>query len=252
MNSDQKKPARLILGWAVTLFVPVALILAAVRVVLTPWFLEFEYRTPNFPSDPHGFFLPPDQEPFSREDRLYYANIARLYLLNDEDISFLGDLRFPEGQQTPPLSCQFMDDCTRLFNDRELEHMLDVKVVTQGALRVWYLSLAGLFSLGIWAWFGGWLPDYRRGLRRGGWLTVALLGLVLLFVIAAFGIFFVFFHEVFFDPGTWTFWPSDTLIRLFPERFWRDIFVAVGIIAIGLGVLVARLAPSLKQQNDAS
>lgn len=245
MNSSSPQIRRPALGWLVTLLVPVALILAAVRAVLTPWFLEFEYRTPNFPADPYGFHLPAHLEPFSMQDRLYYANIARVYLLNDADISFLGDLRFPEGQETPPLSCQFMDDCTRLFNDRELEHMIDVKLVTQGALRVWYLSVAALLGLGLWAWYGGWLEDYRRGLRRGGWLTVILLGLVLLLVVAAFGIFFVFFHEVFFDPGTWTFWPSDTLIRLFPERFWRDIFLTVALLTMGLGVLTAQLAPRL-------
>jgi hypothetical protein len=27
------------------------------------------------------------------------------------------------------------------------------------------------------------------------------------------------------------FYYSDTLIRLFPERFWRDAFIAVGLLA---------------------
>ena len=34
---------------------------------------------------------------------------------------------------------------------------------------------------------------------------------------------------------------SDTLIRLFPERFWRDIFIYVGILAGGAGLLIGFL-----------
>jgi integral membrane protein (TIGR01906 family) len=239
-----------VLGWLVTLLVPLLLVLAGVRSVLTPWYIELEYRMPGFPEDPHGFYLPPDLEPFSREDRLYYAHIAREYLLNDADISYLGDLRFPAGQQAPPTSCQQMDDCTRLYNDRELQHMIDVKVVTQAALRVWYFSIAAQLGLGIWAWFSGWMHAYRRGLRRGGWLTLGLIAVILLLVLAAFGVFFVFFHDVFFDPGTWMFWSSDTLIRLFPERFWQDTFIAVGLISALLSLLVIWLAPQLRSRRE--
>jgi len=208
---------------------PVALVLTAVRILLTPAYLIFEYNTPVFPPDRFGF---------SKEDRLYWANIAVDYLLNDEGIEFLGDLRFPENQLTPPESCQFMDDCTRLYNDRELQHMLDVKAVVQTALVVWYISLMGLVGLGIWAKFGGWWALYLGGMGRGGWLTVGLLVAILLFVLFAFGLIFVAFHNVFFESGTWTFLFSDTLIRLFPERFWRDTFLAVGLLAGGAGLVL--------------
>ena len=114
-----KSPAlRSVVFWLIVLLMPVTLALGAVQIVLNPWFVEFEYRTPNFPADPYNF---------SQKERLEYAHIALEYLRNDADISFLGDMRFPEGQQTPPQSCIYMDDCTRLFNERELKHMLDVK-----------------------------------------------------------------------------------------------------------------------------
>jgi integral membrane protein (TIGR01906 family) len=246
-NAPGQRP---MLSWMVTVLVPLVLVLAAVRVVLTPWFLEIEYRTPGFPEDPHNFYLPPHLESFSMEDRLQYANIARLYLLNDADISYLGDLRFPEGQETPPASCQYMDDCSRLYNDRELHHMVDVKNVTQAALNVWYVSIAGLLVLGIFAFKNDWLPEYRRGLARGGWLTLLLIAAILGLVVVAFGYFFVFFHDVFFDPGTWMFLSSDTLIRLFPERFWRDTFLVVGLLSAGLSLLVIWLAPRVRRENQ--
>ena len=40
--------------------------------------------------------------------------------------------------------------------------------------------------------------------------------------------FFTRFHELLFPPGSWTFAFSETLIRLFPEKFWFDVGVLVG------------------------
>ena len=134
-----------------------------------------------------------------------------------------------------------MDDCTRLYNDRELRHMEDVKNVMQASLMVLYVSSAILLVLGIWAWRRDWWLEFRRGLARGGWLTVIFIASILIFVLVAFGIIFVAFHNVFFDPGTWTFLFSDTLIRLFPERFWRDTFLAVGLLSGGAGLALGYL-----------
>jgi integral membrane protein (TIGR01906 family) len=63
-----------------------------------------------------------------------------------------------------------------------------------------------------------------------------LLGAILLFVLFGFGVFFVGFHEVLFPAGSWTFEYSDTLIRLFPERFWRDVFTIVAILPLAGGL----------------
>jgi integral membrane protein (TIGR01906 family) len=213
-----------ILSWVVTILVPVVLVLTSVRLVMTPVFVYLEYQTPNFPADRYGFTL---------QDRLYWSRLALDYLLNDEGIEYLGDLQFPDG--------------SLVYNERELKHMVDVKNVAQDALVIWYLTLGVTLILGVWAWFGGWWGNYYQGLGRGGWLTLILVGVTILLVLIGFGFFFVFFHDVFFDPGTWRFAFSDTLIRLFPERFWRDTFLAVGLLT-GVGglalAMVIRRKPS--------
>jgi integral membrane protein (TIGR01906 family) len=203
-----------VLSWIVTFLIPVLLVLTSVRLVMTPVFVFLEYHTPNFPADPYGF---------TRQDRLYWSRIALDYLLNDQEIDYLGDLQFPDGSP--------------VYNERELHHMLDVKIVAQDAIVIWYLSLAITFILGVWAWFGSWWGNFSHGLRRGGWLTLILVGVTLVIVLVGFGLFFVFFHDVFFDPGTWRFAFSDTLIRLFPERFWRDTFLVVALLT-GAGGLI--------------
>ena len=230
-ENNAKLSPRLIsvLTWIVTLLVPVVLVLTAIRLLMTPAFVYIEYNTPAFPPDRYGF---------TKEERIYWALIALDYLLNDEDISFLADLRFPEGQLVPPESCIFMDDCTKVYNESELNHMVDVKNVVNTALKAWYLSLTALVLLALWAWLGSWVMAFRRGLARGGWLTLILVASILLFVALAFGILFVAFHNVFFEPGTWRFLFSDTLIRLFPERFWRDTFIALGLMAGGAGFIL--------------
>lgn len=200
-------------AWLATLLVPVALVLSAVRLLLFPAFLDFQYNTPGFPDDPYGF---------TKAERLHWSKIALEYLVNDAGIEFLGDLRFEDG--------------TPVYNERELRHMVDVKVVLRAALDVWMISLAVLFLMAFWAWRGGWKRLYLDGVARGGWLTVILLGAAIGLVALSFGVFFVAFHNVFFEEGTWVFYYSDTLIRLFPERFWRDIFLYVGGFAVISGL----------------
>jgi integral membrane protein (TIGR01906 family) len=210
-----------LLSWLVTLLIPLALIGLGLRALLTPVFLKIEYNMPYFPPDEYGF---------TKEDRLRWAPYALNYLVNDSDISYLGDLKFEDG--------------TPLYNERELSHMDDVKRVTQGALRVWYVSLTLLVLLGVWASFGGrWGHAYRLGLMRGGWLMVGFAVTVGLIVVVGIAInpnvfwnFFSRFHSLFFEGDSWLFLYSDTLIRLFPIRFWQDAFLLAAILALGGGV----------------
>jgi integral membrane protein (TIGR01906 family) len=213
-----------ILAWVIALATLVTLTLTGVRLLLAPAFPAFEYSMPGFPPDPYGF---------TKADRLYWSGIAVDYLLNSEGIDFLGNLRFEDGSP--------------VYNDRELRHMVDVKAAIQTTLKVWNGSLLVLIVFGVWAWRSTWASEFRRGLRLGGWLSVFFVLGVILIVLLSFNGFFIEFHNIFFQPGTWMFYWSDTLIRLFPERFWRDIFIYIGVITAGLGLLVVFLARGKKQ-----
>ncbi len=202
-------------SWLVTILVPVALVLSSIRILLAPWFLPFEYNMPGFPADAYGFTL---------QDRLYWSRYALDYLTNDAGIEYLGDLRFGDGSE--------------VYNQRELSHMVDVKIAITNTLRVWLATLVGLVGLALWAWRSGWVEQYSLGLARGGLLTALLIAGILAFVALAFRVLFVAFHDVFFAAGTWMFEWSDTLIRLFPERFWRDIFIYLGVLSGGGGLAI--------------
>jgi integral membrane protein (TIGR01906 family) len=212
-SEQRAKPSRPIwvtlLGAILVALLPVVLVLTNVRLLMTRAFLAIEYRMPGFPQDPFGF---------NREDRLHWAPIALDYLLNHEGTAFLGDLRFEDG--------------TPVYNARELRHMDDVKRLTQAALKVWegglLMAAAAVTSLflareGRRAW---------RALSIGSLLTLALMLALAVGLAMAFSVVFVGFHRIFFQGDTWLFLYSDTLIRLFPERFWQDAFVFIALATL--------------------
>jgi uncharacterized membrane protein len=51
--------------------------------------------------------------------------------------------------------------------------------------------------------------------------------------------FFTFFHTLFFEGDSWLFYYSDSLIRLFPIRFWQDAFLWAAALALGGGLGLA-------------
>ena len=218
-------------GWLVTLLVPVVMVLFGVGVLLSPVYIHVEYRLPYFPDDPYGFTL---------EERLHWAGLSIDYLLNREGLEFLADLQFPAGQLAAGSCEDYLAprDCSYLYNDRELSHMLDVKIVVRYATYVFFSSLLILLVLGVWARQSNWWSNYQWALGRGGWLTVGLITALMVYLVINFNALFITFHEIFFKSGTWVFRFSDSLIRLFPVTFWRDAFIWVGGIAFVGGVLL--------------
>jgi len=209
-----------ILSWLVTLLLPLALTFLGVHLLLTHAFPAIEYRLPGFPVDEYGFTL---------QDRLHWSQLSIDYLLNNADISFLGDLTFPDG--------------TPLFNARELSHMYDVKNVVQPALWVGYGVWFFILALGLWARFGGWWEKFVKGIQRGGWVTVGLVAVIGIFAGISFWQFFTVFHELFFSGNSWLFLYSDTLIRLFPMQFWQDAFLFAGLLDVVCGLVLGLSLP---------
>lgn len=216
------------MGFGLSLLVPVLLILVSVRLVMTETYLRLEYQRAGFPEDVYGW---------EAQTRLEYGPYGIRYLIHNHPIDYLGDLQI-DGQ--------------RAFTDSELSHMVDVQAVTQWALRGLTLSVILCLILSaalltkrptraVWLW----------AIRRGGWLTLGLAAALMVVAVAAWDFFFDTFHALFFEAGTWEFHRSDTLIRLYPPRFWFDSALVVGILTLG-GALMCVIAPhfALKYLKD--
>lgn len=196
--------------------IPLGLILTGMRIFFTPPFVILEYNMPGFPEDTYGF---------TKADRIHWANLSLKYLNNDAGIEFLGDLQFADGSP--------------VFNERELGHMVDVKLFFKTMMAIWLGLVAFLVIASLFAWRARWLAHYWAAVSAGGWLTLGLLGLILVTVFLNFSALFTVFHQLFFVGDTWLFYFSDTLIRLFPMRLWQDLFIAIGALSIAGALFLA-------------
>lgn len=194
------------------LLIPLIIIGSAIRVALTPLFISVEYRLPGFPSDEYGF---------STEDRLTWSNYSIEYLL--------GRVSHDE------LASTTLQDGSPLFNQRELAHMLDVRVLTHQVLNLWQVLVLVLIAFIILGIIFNLRHEILISLKRGALLTILLILSVLIYLAINFNQLFTQFHQLFFEGDSWLFLMSDHLIRLFPLRFWRDIFIFIG----GLSALVS-------------
>lgn len=208
------KIVKRILSLLIVILFPFFAVLTSIRIALTPLFINLEYRLPGFPADTYGF---------STADRLHWAQYSIDYLL---------------GRVThADFSAQLLPDGTPLFNPRELAHMLDVRNLTEPVLAIW-MGLC-IFLIGTLVVFVALkeIPVLIKSLRTGGRLTILLIITILLGVWLNFNLLFTKFHQIFFEGDSWLFYLSDNLIRLFPIRFWQDLFIFIGACAVIISLI---------------
>ena len=153
--------------------------------------------------------------------------------VNAATTAILHDLVLGGDFTTSPLG-------TPVLNDRERAHMQDVRGVFQG---FFVLVAASAVALAV---------AFRRGRDAGAraatWRAVGggARGLVIVLVVAgafatfAFDAAFEVFHRLFFSAGSYTFDPrTDRLVQLFPEQFWSETAIAVGVVSIAVALLTA-------------
>ena len=216
-----------VLNLLVTLSIPLILCTLSILVLLSPVFVNFEYQRPGFPEDSYGF---------SSEERLDFGNQTRRYLFSYQSLDVLRQLEFKNGDP--------------IYQERELTHLEDVKVVIQSLLRVFYAAVAVFFFGGYIARSNQWLADFTGAIFRGGRLTSILLLTMMFFTLINFQALFTSFHRVFFEGDSWLFYYSDTLIRLFPIRFWQDVFLVFGLLTLVGGGILGWGIPALRKSTS--
>lgn len=129
--------------------------------------------------------------------------------------------------------------------DREREHMRDVR----GVFAAFALTGVGAAALILVAYLASRWFGVRS--RAGFWRRLAVSGKAVAMVTVVggvagmvfFDLAFELFHRLFFPAGTYLFDPrTDRLVQLFPEQFWVETTIGVGIVVIVLSIALTVLA----------
>jgi len=152
----------------------------------------------------------------------------------------------------PDFGATLPGETTPVLSDAERAHMRDVRGVFAGFYAV---AIGGAVVLAA-----AFLLARGRVARARLWRLLSRSGTVIALVTVVgggIGVFvfdqaFTLFHEIFFPGGNWAFDPrKDRLVQIFPDQFWSETTVAVGVViialALGLRWLGRRRAASLDQ-----
>lgn len=135
----------------------------------------------------------------------------------------------------------------QMFNQQEIDHMVDVRALYQAFRTLGNVGLAclGLLLIGLAAW-GRW-PGLSRQIRRGWWLAlgifVGVLAVLGVYAAVDFSDFWTRFHYVFFTNDLWLMdYATCRMIRICPLGLFSGIIAAftglslVGIAGVSLAV----------------
>jgi integral membrane protein (TIGR01906 family) len=187
---------------AIAIVLPLVLLADGVDVLLQPWFIRFEYHRSGFPPDEFGMQRP-------ERTRLALAGLRSILPWDSEGIARLERARLAGGEPA--------------FGQRELRHMRHVRRLLVALLTVQAVAAAALVAFAIRR---RTRPLVRDGLRAGSLATLGLGALVgSAYAINPVGFLTGFHTAVFFSGSSWRFADTDTLRRLYPDRFWEDTTV---------------------------
>jgi integral membrane protein (TIGR01906 family) len=200
------------LSVAVTLAVPVILAVNGIRLLTNDRYVEAVYDYGGVPDDRYGLAA-------ADRERLALVGLRSIEPSTAEGIGLLREARLPNGEPA--------------FNVRELAHMEDVRTAVSRAYR---FQIITAIAIGILALLLGLLSTTRAvvpvALVRGAVLTVVVAVVVGIVAATSYGSFESPFHSLFFEGETWRFEETDTLRRLYPDRFWLDTAVVIGVLAV--------------------
>lgn len=209
-----------VLAVLVALLVTPILVVNGFRLLATDTFVRWELGRDGFPPDRYG--LAADER-----EALALTGLRSIQP-GSEGIVLLERATLPDG--------------TPAFDERELEHMQDVRTLFGWALRSQLVAVLALAILALALARTRFRTAVPAGLLAGALATLGIAVLAVPVILLGFDGFFTRFHEVFFSGDTWRFSDTDTLIRIYPEQFWVDVSRLAAGIAVAQAVLLAVLA----------
>ncbi len=136
---------------AITVAIPVLLILGALRLVANPWFLAFEYGRAGFPPDPFGF---------TAAERLEYAAYTLGYI-------------FDPAAYAETFATTTLEGSRPLYIAREIQHLDDAGALAAGAFGFILPLMIVIGGAGAFLLRQGRVATMGAALVGGGAVTLA-------------------------------------------------------------------------------
>jgi Gpi18-like mannosyltransferase len=190
---------RSVLSWGATLVTPLVLFGLFLNFLPTPTFIRIAYALPI-----------PLNNALEKSERFQLASQTASYLISDKKPTYFNRFQFENGKP--------------VFNENEIALMDKIKNVAQFVLKFCQMGLLTAFMLGLLAWSGNWLTEFRQGIRRGGWLAVGL------------GIVFGLAGAVIIAQALGEMQNAEMLKNLFPMQVLQSasLLTAAGVVTCGL------------------
>jgi integral membrane protein (TIGR01906 family) len=138
---------------------------------------------------------------------------------------------------------------TALFSPRETQHMVDVKRLMRAVFRAQEVALVFVLSYVALRYLWAREAPLRRlawDVLASGAVAAALVGGVGVVALLGFDTAWSAFHELVFPNDLWRLDPSrDRLIQMFPEPFWRDATLAIGLATAAELALLGAVAAAV-------
>jgi integral membrane protein (TIGR01906 family) len=153
------------------------------------------------------------------------------YLIDRPDIPLAPSVRNSAGETEA------------LFTAQETAHMEDVRDLVGFVFGVQVFSVAAVMLLTVAVLVLWPLRALATAALYGSLLTVGVLGLGSLVAMAGFDAAWSMFHGIAFRNDFWELDPArDHLIQMFPEAFWFDITMLIGVATLLQAVLITAAA----------
>jgi integral membrane protein (TIGR01906 family) len=128
----------------------------------------------------------------------------------------------------------------KFFNETEISHLNDVRILLKKLLAVFYISTA-LFTLLTILLVEKNLKRFLKNISLSALISSAILislFILLYFFGNNFWALFEKFHYIFFPQGNWAFPEGSLIITIFPFGFFSDFFYKLITVALVISVVL--------------
>ena len=128
------------------------------------------------------------------------------------------------------------------FNQKEKDHMVDVKSLWQNTYKVMWICLGSAVCIGVYFFVcvrKHWLSWLARGILQA-WLALAVvLAFLGIWMAADFSGLWIQFHHIFFTNDLWALDPAtDFMIIICPEELFSSLILRIVLVFGALSILL--------------